>query len=251
MINQRPWRTVPLGAKFDKRFSGIMIDFTTARRNMVDNQIRPNRVTSLALLDALLEVPRELFVPPTARGVAYVDDDIPLQSAPGRPSRWLMEPMVFARLVQAAGIDKTDVVLGVGAGCGYGAAVLSRLAATVVAVEDDPVLSEAATRTLETLKVDNVACIVGDPKKGCPAQAPYDVILFEGAIHRIPEEISAQLAEGGRLVAVLRNGAGGERTGVGQAILAERLDGKLSHRILFDAGTPYLPGFTPEPSFVF
>lgn len=223
---------------------------------MVDNQIRPNRVTSPALLDALLEVPRELFVPAAAGGVAYVDDDIALETSSGRPPRWLMEPMVFARLAQAAAIDKSDVVLDVGIGTGYGAAVLSRLAATVVAVEDDPALAEAAARTLERLQVDNVACITGDPKKGCPAQAPYDVILFEGAIDRIPEEIGEQLAEGGRLVAVLRGDAGPSQTGPGQsrmgkAILAERRGGRLSHRILFDAGTPYLPGFVPEPNFVF
>lgn len=233
-----------------------MIDFATARQNMVDNQIRPNRVTSPVLLEALLDVPRELFVPSAARGVAYVDDDIALESAPGRGPRWLMEPMVFARLVQAAQIDKSDVVLDIGSGTGYGAAVLSRLAATVVAVEDDPLLGEIAARALERLQVDNVAWVADDPKKGCPAQAPYGVILFEGAIHRIPEDIGEQLAEGGRLVAVLRGGTDPGQTtsgqiGMGKAILAERRGGRLSHRILFDAGTPFLAGFAPEPSFVF
>jgi protein-L-isoaspartate(D-aspartate) O-methyltransferase len=222
-----------------------MIDFATSRRNMVDNQIRPNRVTSPALLQALLEVPRELFVPETGRGIAYVDEDIPLQSSESGP-RWLMEPMVFARLLQAAEIEKSEVVLHIGCGSGYGAAVLSRLATTVVAVESDPALSAAATANLDRLKVDNVAFIAGDLKKGCPAQAPYGVIVFDGAIDRIDDQIGAQLAEGGRLVAVLRDGPG-----MGKAILALRRGGTLSHRILFDAGTPYLPGFAPEPSFVF
>lgn len=223
-----------------------MIDFATARRNMVDNQIRPNRVTSPALLQALLEVPRELFVPEQARGVAYVDEDIPLQSGQGEGARWLMEPMVFARLLQAAEIDKSEVVLDIGCGTGYGTAVLSRLAATVVGVENDPRLAEVAAANLEKLRVDNVALIAGELEKGCPAQAPYGVIVFEGAIHRISDEIGAQLVEGGRLVAVLRDGPG-----MGKAVLALRRGGTLSHRILFDAGTPYLPGFTPEPSFVF
>lgn len=224
-----------------------MIEFATARRNMVDNQIRPNRVTSPVLLQAMLEVPREIFVSETERGVAYVDEDIRLVSAPQGGPRWLMEPMVFARLLQAAEIEKSDVVLEVGCGSGYGTAVLSKLAATVVAVESDPVLAEAAAANLERLRVDNAALITGELKKGCPAQGPYGVIVFEGAIDRISDEIVAQLAEGGRLVGVLRNG--GAR--MGQAVLALKRGGQLSHRVLFDAATPYLPGFTPEPSFVF
>lgn len=213
---------------------------------MVDNQIRPNRVTSPALIQALLDVPREVFVPERARGTAYVDEDIPLAAASPSERRWLMEPMVFARLLQAAAIDESEVVLHIGCGSGYGAAILSHLAATVVAVESDPALCAAASRNLERLRVDNVAFIAGDLKKGCPAQGPYGVIVFDGAISRIDDQIGAQLAEGGRLVAVLRDGPG-----MGKAILALRRGGKLSHRILFDAGTPYLPGFAPEPSFVF
>jgi protein-L-isoaspartate(D-aspartate) O-methyltransferase len=223
-----------------------MIDFATARRNMVDNQIRPNRVTSPALLQALLEVPRELFVPEAERAIAYVDEDIPLPSSADTGPRWLMEPMVFARLLQAAEIEKSEVVLHIGCGSGYGAAVLSRLATAVVAVESDPALSATATAMLERLQTDNVALIAGDLKKGCPARAPYGVIVFDGAISRIDDQIAAQLAEGGRLVAVLRDGPG-----MGKAILALRRDGKLSHRVLFDAATPYLSGFVPEPSFVF
>lgn len=227
-----------------------MIDYATARRNMVDNQIRPNRVTSSALLQAMLAVPRELFVPPAERGVAYVDEDIKLAASRAGP-RWLMEPMVFARLLQAAEIDKSDVVLEIGCGSGYGTAVLSRLAATVVAVESDPALADMAAANLEQLRVDNAALIAGDLKKGCPAQAPYGVIVFGGAIDRISDEIADQLTEGGRLVAVLRERPGANDPTVGKAILAVRRGGRLSHRVLFDAETPYLPGFAPEPVFVF
>lgn len=228
-----------------------MIDFVTARRNMVDSQIRPNRVTSPALLQAMLEVPREQFVPQQERGVAYVDEDIRLSSTSQRDARWLMEPMVFARLLQAAEIEKSDVVLEIGCGTGYGTTVLSRLAATVVAVESDPALAETAAANLERLRVDNVALIAGELKKGCPAQAPYGVIVFEGAIDGISDVITAQLAEGGRLVAVLRDANGPNGARVGKAILALRRGGQLSHRVLFDAETPYLPGFVPEPTFVF
>jgi protein-L-isoaspartate(D-aspartate) O-methyltransferase len=228
-----------------------MIEFATARRNMVDNQIRPNRVTSPALLQAMLEVPRELFVSEQERGIAYVDEDIRLANSPGNPTRWLMEPMVFARLIQAAEIDTSAVVLEVGCGTGYGSAIRSRLAATVVAVESDRALAEAAAANLERLRVDNVALITGELKNGCPAQGPYGVIVFEGAIDRISDEIAGQLAEGGRLVAVLRESGGPNGARMGQAILALRRGGQLSHRVLFDAATPYLPGFAPEPTFVF
>jgi protein-L-isoaspartate(D-aspartate) O-methyltransferase len=228
-----------------------MIDFAIARRNMVDNQIRPNRVTAPALLQAMLDVPREDFVAPSERGIAYVDEDIRLAGATQGDSRWLMEPMLFARLLQAAEIEKSDVVLEIGCGTGYGTAVLSRLAATVVAVESDRGLADKATANIEKLKIDNVAVIVGDLEKGCPAQGPYGVIVFDGAIARISDEIAAQLAEGGRLVGVLREASGPYGASAGKAILALRRGGQLSHRVLFDAETPYLPGFAPEPAFVF
>lgn len=228
-----------------------MINFEIARRNMVENQIRPNRVTAPALLQALLDVPREEFVALPERGVAYVDEDIRLIGTKQTGPRWLMEPMVFARLLQAAEIEKSDIVLEVGCGSGYGTAVLSRLAATVVAVESDPALAELAADNLEKQKVDNVAFIDGELTAGCPDQGPYNVIVFGGAIDRISDDIAAQLAEGGRLVAVLREPAKGPDAPVGKAILALRRGGQLSHRVLFDAETPYLPGFAPKPTFVF
>ena len=216
------------------------MDFSVARRNMVDNQVRPNKVTSLPLIQALLDVPRERFVPEPARGVAYVDDDVPLAAG-----RWLMEPMLFARLVQSAEIKPSDVVLDIGAVTGYGAAVLSKLAATVVALEEDAALAKSLGGNLDALGLDNVATIEGPLAAGCPKQAPFDVILFEGAVHDVPAAIADQLAEGGRLVAIVDKG------GAGQAILMMRRNGALSRRVLFDAATPTLPGFAPQPTFVF
>jgi protein-L-isoaspartate(D-aspartate) O-methyltransferase len=216
------------------------MDFSVARRNMVDNQIRPNKVTSFPLIQALLEVPRERFVPDQARDVAYVDDDVPLGGG-----RWLMEPMLFARLVQSAEIRPSDVVLDVGAVTGYGAAVLSKLAGTVVALEEAGPLAKTLGVNLDGLGLDNVALIEGELAAGCPKQGPFDVILFEGAVYDVPITISEQLAEGGRLVAVIDKG------GAGQAVLMMRRNGALSRRVLFDAATPALPGFAPQPSFVF
>jgi protein-L-isoaspartate(D-aspartate) O-methyltransferase len=216
------------------------MDFSVARRNMVDNQIRPNKVTSQALIQALLDVPRERFVPDQARDVAYVDDDVPLGAG-----RWLMEPMLFARLVQSAEIKPSDVVLDIGGVTGYGPAVLSKLAGTVVALEQDATLSKTLGANLDKLGLDNVAAIEGSLAAGCPKQAPFDVILFEGAVHDVPDAIADQLAEGGRLVAVIDKG------GAGQAILMIRRHGALSRRVLFDAATPLLPGFAPQPTFVF
>ena len=207
---------------------------------MVDNQIRPNKVTSIPLIQALLKVPRERFVPQAARGVAYVDDDAPLGGG-----RWLMEPMLFARLVQSAEIKPSDIVLDVGAVTGYGAAVLSKIASTVVALEEDGALAKMLSANLDALGLDNVAAIEGKLVAGCPNQGPFDVILFEGAVHDVPTGIADQLAEGGRLVAVLDKG------GVGQAVLIVRRNGALSRRVLFDAATPLLPGFAPQPTFVF
>ncbi|HEY4135238.1 MAG TPA: protein-L-isoaspartate O-methyltransferase [Alphaproteobacteria bacterium] len=216
------------------------MDFSVARRNMVDNQIRPNKVTSLSLLQALLDVPRERFVPEATRDVAYVDDDVPVGG-----NRWLMEPMLFARLVQSAEIEAADVVLDVGCVTGYGPAVLSRLSGTVVALEQDAALARAAGANVEALGIDNVALVEGTLTAGCPAQAPFNVILLEGAVHDVPAAITDQLAEGGRLVGVVDKG------GAGQAVLIMRRNGVLSRRVLFDAATPRLPGFTPQPSFVF
>lgn len=152
-----------------------MQDYATARQNMVDSQIKPNRVTDIAVMDAMREVPRELFVPTIARGVAYVDEDIRIADG-----RYLMEPMVLARLLDAAAIRRDDVVLDIGCGTGYSTAVLARLANTVVAVESDRDLARGAGELLLRLGVDNAVIVDGPLTDGYPAQAPYQVIVLEG-----------------------------------------------------------------------
>ncbi len=218
-----------------------MTDFAAVRHNMVEKQIRPNRVTDPRVIDAMEAVPRELFVPKSLRGIAYIDED--LEVAPGR---YLMEPMVMARLLQAAEIEADDVVLDIGCATGYGPAVLARIAATVVGLESDPALAERATALLAELGVDNAAVVTGPLEEGYAAQAPYDVILIEGAVEEVPQAITDQLAEGGRLVCVVA----GPRS-VGKLTVFLRLHGGISRRTEFDAAVPPLPGFQSPPKFEF
>ncbi|HTP83569.1 MAG TPA: protein-L-isoaspartate O-methyltransferase [Alphaproteobacteria bacterium] len=218
-----------------------MPDYAAVRLNMVESQIRPNKVTDPRLLEALLEVPREGFVPDQLRGVAYVDEDVPLGGG-----RFLMEPMVFARLVQTAAIKPNDTVLEVGGGTGYGAAVLAHLAARVVTLESEPELGRQAEANLRRLGASNAKVVIGPLTGGYAAGAPYAVILFAGAVERVPSAVTEQLAEGGRLVAVVA--PPGEP---GRATLITRVGGALSRRIIFDAGTPVLPGLQLEPGFAF
>lgn len=216
------------------------MSFAAARHNMIESQLRTNRVTDKNVLAAFEAVPRELFMPPPMGSIAYVDEDLELA-----PGRWLMEPMVLARLLQAAEVRPDDVALAVGCGTGYCCAILARLAGTVVAVESDPELAAQAARILSELSIDNVVFVEGQLSEGNPRQAPYDVILIDGGVEEVPEAIQRQLAEGGRLVTVKRRGP------VGRAVLMINRGGVVSSRVLFDAAVPLLPGFAREPGFVF
>lgn len=219
-------------------------DYATARRNMVDGQIKPNRVTDLALMDALREIPRELFVPTWARGVAYVDEDLKLAD-----DRYLMEPLVFARLVDAAAIQPTDRVLDIGCASGYSTAVLARLADTVVAVEPDAEFVRSAGDTLTQLGIHNAAVVAGPAVDGHAREAPYDVIMINGAVAAVPPAITDQLADGGRLLTVLAPPL--DRPGPGQGALFLKIGETVSRRFLFEAGTPPMPGFQTSAAFQF
>ena len=218
-----------------------MLDHAAARRNMVTGQIMTNRVTDERLIEAMSEIPRERFVPHARRGAAYVDEDVEIA-----PGRYLMEPMVLARLVQEAELGADDVVLDVGCGTGYASAVMARIAATVIALDVDTALAAEAERTLGGLDADNAVVVSGPLAEGYPSQAPYDAILLGGAVDRLPPALAAQLAEGGRIVGVLR--APGS---VGQATLWARHRGALSSRALFEAQLPALPGIAAPARFEF
>ena len=208
---------------------------------MVDTQIRPNQVDDEVALDAILATPREAFLPRALHGVAYSDGDLPLGGG-----RFVMEPLVLARLLQAAAIQADDIVLAIGCATGYSAAVLSHMAGTVVAVESESALVEKATNNLSGLEIDTVAVMQSDLKKGYPKQGPFDLVFFDGAVDQIPADISDQLAENGRLVAVIK--AAGE---VGKGVLMTRRNGALNQRDVFNADIPYLPGFEPAAEFEF
>ena len=217
-----------------------MADFAAARQHMVDSQIRTNKVIGTALVAALSQTPRETFVPEAMRAVAYVDEDLACGNG-----RHLMEPMVFARLVQMLEIEDGDIVLDIGCGTGYSSAVLSRLASTVVAVESDAVLAQTAQANLAGLGIDNVVVVDGRLEAGYPDQAPYNAILLGGAVAELSSALTAQLADGGRLCAIVRpNG------GVGRAVRANRIGEIVSQRAVFDANTPMLPGFEAAKGFV-
>jgi protein-L-isoaspartate(D-aspartate) O-methyltransferase len=219
---------------------GAMAQYAAARRHMVESQLLPNRITDPRLIAAMGAVTREHFVPAALRSVAYVDEDLEIRSG-----RFLMEPRVFAGLIQAAAIEPGQIVLDIGCATGYSAAILARLAGTVVALESDPDLLAEASRLLSEVGADNVAVVAGRMADGLAAQAPFDVIVIEGAVERAPVELTQQLGDSGALLAVVRDGP------VGRATLWRRAGKAVSRRVLFDASTPLLPGFAREPGFVF
>lgn len=216
------------------------MDYEQARRNFVDSQIRPNDVTSPALIRAFRTVPRERFAPKALQPLAYMEGD--LEIAPGR---YLLDGRDYAKLVDAADIGPSDIVLDIGCASGYSSAVLSQLCETVVAVECDPDLAARATKILNELDIGNVVVVEGALPDGKPDQAPFDVIVVNGAVAREPETLLEQLGEGGRLVAFVADGP------LSIARLYTRRRGVIGRRDLFDARAPLLPGFEPVPAFEF
>jgi protein-L-isoaspartate(D-aspartate) O-methyltransferase len=229
------------GGNIPERRGEAMSGYEAARANMIERQLQPNRVTDAQVVAAFAAIRRELFVPEALRGIAYSDTDLPLGNG-----RYLMAPMVAARLIQAADIGRQDNVLVVGAGVAYEAAVMAALARSVVAIEDDAELARRGRAALVEHRIATVKYVEGPAGRGQHGRAAYEVIFFAGAVVQIPAEISGQLAEGGRMVAVLR-----PDDGPGRATVTTRTGGILASRVIFDAATPLLPGFARKPAFVF
>ena len=209
---------------------------------MVEAQLRTNKVTNLRLIDAMGEVPRERFVSPRFADVAYSDKDIMV-----RPGRYLMAPLALARLLQAANVKDHDVVLDVGCASGYTSAILSQICGMVVGLDEDEILIESASQTLNNIGADNALVITGPIKSGHKQQAPYDVIIFSGAVHYLPSNLEEQLAEGGRIVAIMVDA----EQNIGRAMLWIKIRGELSQRVICDAYAPVLKSIQNSTSFNF
>ncbi|MCB9974757.1 MAG: protein-L-isoaspartate O-methyltransferase [Rhodospirillales bacterium] len=221
----------------------MALDYQKARENMVDGQIHTAGVVSEGILQSFSTVPRELFLPEKLRGVAYVDESLPMGKG-----RHLLEPMVHAKMLQAARLQPNDVVLDIGVGAGYSSAILSPLVTTVVALDDNKRYLDKAARLWDKLGSCNVVAIEREMTRGTPEHAPFSLIFINGAIGHIPRELTDQLGSGGRLLTVL-NPDGGS---LGQAVLVEKTgDTHASVTRLFDASVPYLPGFEPAGAFSF
>lgn len=215
-----------------------MTDFAQRRTMMVDSQVRPNDVTKYPIIDAMLTVPREVFVPASSREAAYVGGN--LEIAPGRV---ILEPRTFAKMLDALDITPTDLVLDVGCGFGYSAAVIARLAEAVVALEEDPVMAGEAQARLSAQGADNAAVVSGPLAQGAAKHGPYDVIVIEGAAEKVPQALLDQLKDGGRIGCVFMEGA------LGTCRIGRRIDGVVNWRFAFNATAPLLPGFAMQREF--
>ena len=217
-----------------------MPDYATLRANMVASQIFANGVTEERILDAFRAVPREAFVPAGKRGIAYAETSIEVV-----PGRFLLAPRCFAKLVGLAEIGPEETVLDVGCGTGYSTTVLAQLAKRVIGLEEDATLVRVASDLLHSVRAANATIVQGALAQGHRGGAPYDVILIDGGVEEVPEPLFTQLAEGGRLVAMLQHEA------QGRAIIFLNEGGRVGHRFDFDDSATVLPGFRQPARFVF
>ncbi|MEC8039811.1 MAG: protein-L-isoaspartate O-methyltransferase [Pseudomonadota bacterium] len=215
-----------------------MTDFTARRTMMVDTQIRPSDVTKFPIIEAMLSVPREDFVPADKIESAYVEENVDLGG-----SRVVLEPRTLAKMLDALDIQADELVLDLGCGLGYSSAVMARMAEAVVAVEDDEARAEEAQVALSRAGADNVAVHVGALAEGAAKHGPYDVVVLQGAAEHLPEAIIDQVKEGGRIAALLVEGA------LGTVKIGYKIDGVMSWRFAFNAGAPVLPGFERHQAF--
>lgn len=217
-----------------------MNDFTAERLAMVDCQVRPSDVTNYAIIDSMLWVPRELFVPRSQKAVAYSEAEIRLSE-----DRVLLPARTFSKMLEQTGVGSEDLVLDLAAGCGYSSAVFSKLCAAVIAIESDAGLVKAAGEAIAALEIDNVVLTEGTPSEGDAAHGPFDVIFINGGVEKISSALTDQLKVGGRLVALFIDGA------VGQCRVMVKTQAACTSRYAFDAWAPVLPGFEAEKSFAF
>ncbi|MBW4974950.1 protein-L-isoaspartate O-methyltransferase [Roseovarius mucosus] len=215
-----------------------MTDYAARRTMMVDTQVRPSDVTKFPIIDAMLSVPREAFVPTGLREAAYMGENLDLGEG-----RVMLDPRTLAKMLDALEIENDDLVLDIGSGYGYSAAVIARMAEAVVAVEDKASVVAEAQRTLSEQGADNVVLHEGPLADGAPEHGPYDVITLQGAVEHLPEVLAAQLKEGGRMACLFMEGA------LGVVRIGYKIDGRINWRYAFNAGAPVLRGFERHAAF--
>lgn len=215
-----------------------MSDFTARRVMMVDTQVRPSDVTKFPIIDAMLDVARENFVPRDRREAAYMDGNIPLGAG-----RTVLEPRSFAKMLDALDLQNDELVLDIGSGLGYSAAVMAHIAQAIVACEADENMSAESEVALNDAGIDNVIAHVGALDAGVPEHGPYDVIAIQGGVELVPDAILEQLKEGGRIAALFMEGA------LGEVRVGHKIGGRMNWRLAFNASAPILPGFAKERAF--
>lgn len=217
-----------------------MTDYAARRTTMVDTQVRPSDVTKYPIIDAMLQVPRELFVPTGRREAAYVGENLPIG-----PGRVILEPRTLSKMLDTLDIKGDEIVLDIGTGLGYSAAVMARLAEAVIALEEDETMAAEAEASLSEVGADNVAIVTGPLAEGAPKHGPYDVIVVEGAVEVVPQVVLDQLKDGGRIACIFSEGT------LGVCRIGYFVDGAVSWRSAFNASAPVLPGFEMAAEFVF
>lgn len=216
-----------------------MTDYKMRRQIMVDNQVRPSDVTKFPVIDALLNIPREKFVPDGKREAAYLGENLSIG-----PSRFILEPRTLAKLLDALDIKNNELVLDIGSGLGYSAAVISRMAELVIAVEQDKGFAAEAEEILSEAGADNVVVQVNKLEDGAPQHGPYDVILLQGGVEEIPSSILNQLKNGGRIGAIFIE------EGLGTARIGYKFNDNVNWKYSFNASVPILEGFLKQKDFV-
>ena len=215
-----------------------MTDFTARRTMMVDTQVRPSDVTKFPIIDAMLDIRREAFVPIALREAAYIGENLPLGG-----DRVMLEPRTLDKMLDGLMIEPIHVVLDLGCGLGYSTAVLSKLCDFVVAVEDDDDRATLAQKNLSDHGIDNAAVMTGQLIEGSPKSGPYDIITVQGAVEQVPASLLAQLRDGGRIACIFAEGA------LGVVRIGHKIDGLVNWRFLFNASAPVLVGFEKEAIF--
>lgn len=215
-----------------------MTDFATRRTMMVDTQVRPSDVTKFPIIDAMLNIAREDFVPAAMREASYLGENLNIG-----PNRVILEPRTLSKMLDTLDVSNGDLILDVAANYGYSSAVMAHIAEAVVAVEEDEAMSQEAQEALSAAGIDNVAVHVAPLVEGAPQHGPYDVIILQGGVAQIPDVLLDQLKEGGRIAAIFMDGPLGEvRIGLKQ-------EGRVTWRLAFNAGAPILPGFARALNF--